>query len=201
MNLKKIKKYLYLLIILLIASLNFNMFLKPLHLVTGGTQGLAIVLNSITKLSHSTLILIINLTMLILSYLLLSKKATLGTVLATFFYPLFVKLTNNIAFSFDILILNVITAGIISGFTNGYIYKLGFTAGGINTIAPIINKYTNIKVGTINFIINIITLLIGGFQFGMEKLLYAIIVIIINSCLVNLIMYGKLLNNKVSKNL
>ena len=35
----------------------------------------------------------------------------------------------------------------------------------------------------------------------MEKLLYAIIVIIINSCLVNLIMYGKLLNNKVSKNL
>ena len=200
MNLKKIKKYLYLLIILLIASLNFNMFLKPLHLVTGGTQGLAIVLNNITKLNHSTLILIINLTMLILSYLLLSKKATLGTVLATFFYPLFVKLTNNIAFSFDILILNVITAGIISGFTNGYIYKLGFTAGGINTLGPILNKYFHISVGTINFIINGIILFLGCFMFGFKDFFYSLIVLLINSIIINLVLYKKILNsNKIKK--
>ena len=80
--------------------------------------------------------------------------------------------------------------------TNGYIYKLGFTAGGINTIAPIINKYKNIKVGTINLIINIIILLIGCFQFGIKKLLYAIVVIIINSILINLVMYGRFLKRK-----
>ena len=43
------KKYLLFLIILLIAAINFNLFLKPLKLVTGGTQGLSIIINSFTN--------------------------------------------------------------------------------------------------------------------------------------------------------
>ena len=190
------KKYLKLLLILLIAAINFNIFLKPMKLVTGGTQGLAIIIHELIKMPHSTIVLIINLLMLILSYIFLKKETTLGTVLATISYPLFIKLTSFLDLSISTNLLNVIITGIISGLTNGYIYKLGFTAGGINTIAPIINKYKNIKVGTINLIINIIILLIGCLQFGIKKLLYAIVVIIINSIIINLVMYGKFLKRK-----
>ena len=190
------KKYLKLLLILLIAAINFNIFLKPMKLVTGGTQGLAIIIHELIKMPHSTIVLIINLLMLILSYIFLKKETTLGTVLATISYPLFIKLTSFFDLNISTNLLNVIITGIISGLTNGYIYKLGFTAGGINTIAPIINKYKNIKIGTINLIINIIILLIGCFQFGIKKLLYAIVVIIINSILINLVMYGRFLKRK-----
>lgn len=190
------KKYLKLLLILLIAAINFNIFLKPMKLVTGGTQGLAIIIHELINIPHSTIILIINLLMLILSYIFLKKETTLGTVIATISYPLFIKLTSFFNLNIPTNLLNVIITGIISGLTNGYIYKLGFTAGGINTIAPIINKYKNIKVGTINLIINIIILLIGCFQFGIKKLLYAIVVIIINSIIINLVMYGKFLKKK-----
>ena len=190
------KKYLKLLLILLIAAINFNIFLKPMKLVTGGTQGLAIIIHELIKMPHSTIVLIINLLMLILSYIFLKKETTLGTVLATISYPLFIKLTSFFDLNISTNLLNVIITGIISGLTNGYIYKLGFTAGGINTIAPIINKYKNIKVGTINLIINIIILLIGCVQFGIKKLLYAIVVIIINSILINLVMYGRFLKRK-----
>lgn len=190
------KKYLKLLFILLIAAINFNIFLKPMKLVTGGTQGLAIIIHELIKMPHSTIVLIINLLMLILSYIFLKKETTLGTVLATISYPLFIKLTSFFDLNISTNLLNVIITGIISGLTNGYIYKLGFTAGGINTIAPIINKYKSIKVGTINLIINIIILLIGCLQFGIKKLLYAIVVIIINSILINLVMYGKFLKRK-----
>ena len=190
------KKYLKLLLILLIAAINFNIFLKPMKLVTGGTQGLAIIIHELINIPHSTIILIINLLMLILSYIFLKKETTLGTVIATISYPLFIKLTSFFDLNISTNLLNVIITGIISGLTNGYIYKLGFTAGGINTIAPIINKYKNIKVGTINLIINIIILLIGCFQFGIKKLLYAIVVIIINSILINLVMYGRFLKRK-----
>lgn len=190
------KKYLKLLLILLIAAINFNIFLKPMKLVTGGTQGLAIIIHELINIPHSTIILIINLLMLILSYIFLKKETTLGTVIATISYPLFIKLTSFFNLNIPTNLLNVIITGIISGLTNGYIYKLGFTAGGINTIAPIINKYKNIKVGTINLIINIIILLIGCFQFGIKKLLYAIVVIIINSIIINLVMYGKFLKRK-----
>ena len=190
------KKYLKLLLILLIAAINFNIFLKPMKLVTGGTQGLAIIIHELIKMPHSTIVLIINLLMLILSYIFLKKETTLGTVIATISYPLFIKLTSFFNLNISTNLLNVILTGIISGLTNGYIYKLGFTAGGINTIAPIINKYKNIKIGTINLIINIIILLIGCLQFGIKKLLYAIVVIIINSILINLVMYGRFLKRK-----
>ena len=190
------KKYLKLLLILLIAAINFNIFLKPMKLVTGGTQGLAIIIHELIYMPHSTIVLIINLLMLILSYIFLKKETTLGTVISTISYPLFIKLTSFFNLNISTNLLNVIITGIISGLTNGYIYKLGFTAGGINTIAPIINKYKNIKVGTINLIINIIILLIGCFQFGIKKLLYAIVVIIINSILINLVMYGRFLKRK-----
>ena len=192
------KKYLKLLLILLIAAINFNIFLKPMKLVTGGTQGLAIIIHELITIPHSTIVLIINLLMLILSYIFLKKETTLGTVLATITYPLFIKLTSFLDLNISTNLLNVIITGIISGLTNGFIYKLGFTAGGINTIAPIINKYKNIKVGTINLIINIIILLIGCFQFGLKKLLYAIVVIIINSIIINLVMYGKFINKKTN---
>ena len=190
------KKYLKLLLILLIAAINFNIFLKPMKLVTGGTQGLAIIIHELIKMPHSTIVLIINLLMLILSYIFLKKETTLGTVIATISYPLFIKLTSFFNLNISTNLLNIIITGIISGLTNGYIYKLGFTAGGINTIAPIINKYKNIKIGTINLIINIVILLIGCLQFGIKKLLYAIVVIIINSILINLVMYGKFLKRK-----
>ena len=67
------KKYLLLLIILLIAAINFNLFLKPLKLVTGGTQGLSIIINSFTNVSNSLIILIINIIMLILSFIFYTK--------------------------------------------------------------------------------------------------------------------------------
>ncbi len=191
------KKYLLLLIILLIAAINFNLFLKPLKLVTGGTQGVSIIINSFTNVSNSLIILIINVLMLILSFIFLRKQTTFGTILATISYPLFVKLTSCLKFNFDYYLLNVITTGIISGITNGLIYKLDFTAGGINVLAPIINKYKNIKVGTINLIINSLILLIGCLMFGIKNFLYAILVVIINSLLINVIMYKK--TNQKSK--
>ncbi len=185
------KKYLLLLIILLIAAINFNLFLKPLKLVTGGTQGVSIIINSFTNVSNSLIILIINIIMLILSFIFLRKQTTFGTILATISYPLFIKLTSSLKFNFDYYLLNVIITGIISGITNGLIYKLGFTAGGINVLAPIINKYKNIKVGTINLIINSLILLIGCLMFGIKNFLYAMLVVIINSLLINVIMYKK----------
>ena len=190
----KIKKHLLLLIVLFIASLNFNIILKELDLVTGGTQGLSIILNHLFKISHSTIILIINLSMLIISYFTLPKETTCGTVIATFIYPLFVKLTNNIN-SLNIndnhLIFLAILSGIICGITGGIIYKLGFSSGGINVVALVIKKYFNVNIAITNFVLNTIIILLGYFYFGIVKCLYSILVVLINSYIINRILKSK----------
>ena len=62
------KKYIILIISLFFAALNFNLFLKPLNLVTGGNQGVAIIIKHLTKLKPSFIILIINIIALIICY-------------------------------------------------------------------------------------------------------------------------------------
>ncbi len=180
------KKYIYLVIILFISALNFNIVLKPLNLVTGGTNGLAIIFNYLLKISPSLIILVIDILMLIISFIFLSKKSTLGTIIATFLYPLFVKLTSLINISINIpTILLVIISGVVCGFTCGYIYKLGFTSGGINVISLVLNKKYNINIAKCNFIINLFIILVGGFNFGVVKLLYSVLIVIINSYIIN----------------
>lgn len=188
----KYKDYFCLLLMLLIAAINFNIFLKPIHLVCGGTQGLSIIINKLTNIDNYIIILIINVTMFILCLFLLNKKMTLGLVISTFMYPIFIKLTSNFNFSFNNLIIHIIIVGIISGLTNGIIYKLGFSSSGISLLGPLLNKYLKIKIGTINLFINFFIMILNVIIFGINNLIYSLIVIIINSLVVNYILYRKI---------
>ena len=188
---QSIKKYFSLLILLFLASLNFNIILKPLKLATGGTQGFAIIINSLTDFPHSTIIFIVNIIMLIISYFLLSRETTYGTIIATLIYPLMVRLTSNlISFEFvnDYLIIFVILSGIICGLTSGFIYKLGFSSGGLNIISLIIKKYFNINIAITNFGLNVMIILLSCFSFGIKKGLLSILNILINSIIINKIL-------------
>ena len=187
---KKIKNYLLLTLCLFMAALNFNLILKPLELVTGGTQGFALLITNIIKIKPAIVILIINVTTLIISYFCLSKITTYGTFASSFIYPICVKLTSFIpliSYAAHHILLSSIIAGIICGLTGGYIYKLGFSAGVVSTINLIVNKYLKIRVAISNLIINLLIIVLGCFIFGLAKGFYSILVISISSIFINII--------------
>lgn len=183
---KKYLKYLILLASLFFSALNFNYFLKPLNLVTGGNQGLAILLNRFFTLKPSTIILIINIFALIISYLFLNKEITRSALISTFIYPLFIRLTSyfpTLTLNNDMLVYAII-AGIICGLTGGYIYKMGFSSGGLSILNILIKKYLHLKISLSNFIINTIIIILGCFIFGLKKALYSILIITIGSLII-----------------
>lgn len=186
-KIEKRKKVFLLLICLFFAALNFNLILKPLSLVTGGTQGLAILINHLTKLKPATIVLIINIIAIITSYFLLTKENTYSALIATYAYPFFIKVTNNfptIPFFEKYTLLSAILAGIICGITGGFIYKLGFSSGGTTIINLLAKKYLHMKIAIANFIVNGIIILLGFFFFGLTKTLLGIIVISLGSFLI-----------------
>lgn len=185
------KKYFILLLSLLLAAINFNLFLKPLNLVTGGTQGLAIIINNLINLKSSLIILIINIISLIISFIFLKKETTTSAIISTFSYPFLIKLTSFIPeFTFikEHLLISSLLAGIICGTTGGIIYKMNFSSGGITVINLLTKKYLKLKVSISNFIINSLIIIVGTFFLGFLKIFYSLIVIFISSIIIHFIM-------------
>lgn len=187
------KKYLLLLFYLFIASLNLNLLLKPLNLITGGTQGLALTINYLTKINLSTLVFIINIITLIISYFFLSKNYFKSALISSFIYPFFIKITSYISpiIISNYLIIYTIIAGLVFGITSGMIYKLGFSSGGVTIITLLLNKYTHLKISFLNFLINSLIIASSYFLFGFNKVLYSLLLILIGSLIINWILPRK----------
>lgn len=189
-----ILKYSLLTIILLISAINFNLLMKPVHFVTGGIPGLSIIMEYVFNIPANYFMYIVYLAMFILSFIVLGKKSLIGVLYATLLYPTFVSLTSNIIkyiiVDYNDFFLLCIFSGIISGICNGFIYKLGFASSGLGVLGPICNKCFHLPIAKTNFLVNAIIVLIGGYFFGIEMVLYAIIFLYLNSFISNKIILG-----------
>ena len=178
-----------LLLLLFISSLNFNIIIRNINITVGGTQGIALVISNYLKLKPYIIILAINISMFIMSYLLLSKKTTNSIVISTFLYPVFIKVTSTIPSIINIKLysLYLLLAGIVSGITTGYIIKLGYSTGGVNVLVLLLKKYYVVPEYISNILINV-TILLGGITlFGIKSFIYSLIVLLINSFFIKII--------------
>jgi uncharacterized membrane-anchored protein YitT (DUF2179 family) len=177
-------------------ALNYNLFLVPNSLVIGGTSGLAIIFQKLWGLNPQIFLYIASIILIIISFIFLGKEETMKSIIGSILYPIMVSVTLPIAeylknyVTFDSFLVIVLLAGLISGLSNGIVYKTGFTTGGSDILMKIINKYARIPEGKSVLYTNIVIILAGGFIFGINKMIYAIIVLYISSSLVDRILIG-----------
>ena len=187
-------------IAIFISAINFNLLLKPISIVCGGSGGIALVFEKIFHISTSHIIAIVYVITVILGFIFLEKKTIMSIILASVLYPSFTYLTENITsiihLSYDDVFLICIISGIITGITNGIAYKYGYSPGGLGVFPPIFHKYFNVSIGTVNFVINTIVVLMGAYFFGFNMVIYAVVLLYIGSLICNLVILG-LSNNKV----
>ena len=177
-----------------LSALVFNVILDPKNILIGGTTSLAIILKNYINIESSTLVIIFSLLLLILCYIFLGKKMTLRSIFGTIIYAVFTKLTLPLVEIFDLSnidnILSIIYGGVIIGFCNGMIIKIGYSGGGFQILYQIANKYFKISIGNANLIINSILILIGSFIFGITHTFYAIIIIFISNFITDRVILG-----------
>lgn len=179
-----------------IMALNYNLFFLRNDLVSGGVSGIATILHNMFHITPSATILVFNVFMIVVSYFLLGPKTTGHTILGSIMYPIFISISNPIAVNmykyttFGELFVVVLISGFIYGFFNGVIYKMDYSTGGMDTLIQIINKYFKISTGAAAMIVNVIIIIAGAFLFGIEKAAYGIIIIIMNTTLINKIQLG-----------
>ena len=175
---------------------NYNLFLVPNNFVTGGTSGLAIIFKTLFSWNTSIFLGIVSILLLALSFILLGTKSTRNSVIGSLLYPLMVSITAPLAnmllkhLTFDTTIIPVVIAGLLQGTANGLIFKMGFNTGGSDILMKIVNKYVNIPEGKAILGINILIILGGAYIFGPTKFIYSMIILILNTTMVDRILAG-----------
>lgn len=196
---KEVRRYLTMFLSLLLSAILFNLLILKANIVCGGVNGIAIIINHIYKIKPSIIIFIISVLLLIFSLFFLGLKRTSGTIIATITYPILVEvtsyLTQYIKIDISDLFLISIFIGVIGGLSNGLMYKTGFSNGGLPIISQILYEKLKLPISKTSFFINGIIVLIGGFYFGWNMVMYAIIILYINSLMIDKIMLGTS-NNK-----
>lgn len=197
---KKIKKgnwiykYSVLIVTMFVSALNYNIFLRPLKIVAGGTSGLSIIIENLFAIEPSVFIFYFSIAVLVLGYFTIGIKKTSSALVATFIYPLFVNVTQGITSYVNVsgndIIIAAIFAGVVSGWVSGLTVKVGLSQGGIILINQIIYEKFSISISKSNFLINLIIVLLGGYCFGLTSVLCAIILLYISSNVIDKVMLG-----------
>lgn len=190
----KYYKYFELILGIILISFAFNLFINPLNIVIGGTSGISIIMNALFGINPSTFIAIFYLSMLVLSLLVFGFNGTKKVLIGSLLYPLCVNLfkglPNYIELDYSNKLLMYITAAVLIGIGNGLVYKNDFLTGGTDIIKKIINNKFKIEMGKSAFVFDALIVITGGIIFGLDSVLYAIIILYISSKITDRVILG-----------
>ncbi len=181
----------------LMVAIGFNAFLLPNKLVSGGVNGLTIILHEVFNWSPSIVLYTINIILLAICWVLLGKEVFMKSVFGSLLVPLFISLLGNMPTATSEPILAAIFGGVCIGLGVGLVFLGNGSTGGTTLIAKIIQKYTNLKLGILVGICDGLVILSALFVFNVQQVLYALISLYLTSRVVDMVQVGP----DLSKNL
>lgn len=193
------KVYDYLMIIIGTGILSFGIscFYDPVGLVTGGFSGLAIIIKSITSrfieggiaLWFSNLAL--NIPVFILAYFLKGKKFIGKTLFGAAMLSVWLAIIPSIDIAEGDYMIAAIFGGVCAGAGVGFVIRVGATTGGTDMVSALIQlKFRHYSIVQILQIIDGAVVVLGMFIFGMRPTLYAIIGIVVQTRVSDLVIGG-----------
>ena len=188
------KKWIKFILGITIVAFSFNLFCVPDNLASTGIGGLSIVINNFIKIDTSLFVGVVNIFLIILSFIFLGKDDTYKTILGALIYPVMLKLTSYITGLIDLssvdLLIKAIIGGIINGVGLGLVFKTGYTTGGTDIVESILGKYLKISMDKAIIMVDGAVVVLTGLVFGVEHLIYAFVILIFQSIYSNQFMLG-----------
>jgi uncharacterized membrane-anchored protein YitT (DUF2179 family) len=157
-------------------------FILPTGLITGGTTGIAIIMNHFAGIQISAFIAVFNVVMFALGYAVLGRKFAISTLISTFSYPAMLALIQKAAGDFlmtDDLLLSALFGGLCIGIALTVVIRVGASTGGMDIPPLILNKTLRIPVSVSMYVFDFI-ILIGQMMFTQrQNCLYGIVLVIV----------------------
>ncbi|RLL42695.1 YitT family protein [Oceanobacillus piezotolerans] len=158
----------------LVVAFAFNCFLVPYGILSSGISGIAILLGIITPFDTGLMNFLLNLPLIILGFYKLGKEITINTIICVVSLSFFLYILP-VATITDNILLSTIFGGVIGGLGIGLIMKFSGTSGGLDIIAIIVSRTSNMSVGLLLTGMNGVIVLISGFVFNWNIALYTLL--------------------------
>lgn len=175
-------------------SIGINMFLKPHTIAPGGLSGASVVLNKVTGLPVSTIMLLIGVPLVLFAFKILGTKNSIKTLIGTVLFSVIINLTSplsELTATSDIL-LSSISGAILVGIGIGVVFTVDSSTGGTDLIALILSKkFPGIKVTKFMMCLDGIVVISSGIvSNNLETALYSAISLYIIVKVADAIMEG-----------
>lgn len=171
------------------ASFGLKGFLLPNQFIDGGATGISLIINHITHIPLSVLIILVNLPFLCLAYMQMGKQFTIKSVLAIVALAAAVQFVPYPPITSDKLLISVF-GGFFLGLGIGMAVRGGAVLDGTEVLAIFIGKRSKLSIGDVILIFNIIIFSVGAYVLSIEIALYAILTYIVASRTVDFIITG-----------
>ncbi|MCZ0701949.1 uncharacterized membrane-anchored protein YitT (DUF2179 family) [Natronobacillus azotifigens] len=168
----------------LIVSIAFNFFLVPYGILSSGISGIAILFGLLTPFNIGLINFVLNLPLLVLGYFKLGKTITINTITCVVSLSIFLYLVPVTTVA-DNILLSSIFGGVIGGLGIGLILKYSGTSGGLDIIAILVSRKSNISIGLLLTAMNGIIVFISGSVFDWNIALYTMLSIYLTGRMVD----------------
>lgn len=193
MKKKIVRNYAMITVMALLNAAAISLFIDPHDLAPGGVTGIAVIISRISSVETGTLIFALNVPILLFAIWQFGLHFAVSTIYATVLISVFTNLLAPFGPATDDILLAVLAGGVLYAVSIGFIMKAGATTGGTDIIVKWLRvKLPYLKTGVLFFITDAIIISVSGIVFrNLDVALYAGIIAVVNSVVLDFVLYGK----------
>ena len=185
---KKMMEYIKITIGTVLTAIALEYFFFPNDIASGGVSGIGLVINSLTGLSTSIVVFILNILLFVVAFFILGKSFGGKSIYATVMLSVVMYIIENFftpgVLTDNLFLASFFGAGILA-MGAAIVFNAGASTGGTSIIAAIINKFTPLGIGTGVLITDSIVCLMAIGAFGIDKGLFGFFSVIMIGILID----------------
>lgn len=187
---EKLKEFMVLTLGTVIMSVGIYFFKFPNNFTTGGVSGISVVLGAIVPgISPGTFVMIINVSLLIIGFIIIGKSFGIKTVYCSMLMSLLIYALERIGPMSQPLttqpVLELVFAILLPACGSAILFNADASTGGTDIVAMVIKKYAKINISKALFISDIVIVMSTVFVFGIETWLFSLLGFLSKVFLVN----------------
>lgn len=172
------------------AAFSLECFLIPNTILDGGVTGISMMINYVSGVPLSILIIVINIPFFIVGYRTLGKRFLFNGILSMVAFAIFLELFGPVPSVTDSELLAVVFGGVLLGVGVGTVLRQGGCLDGTEIAAMLLSKKSSVSTGQIIFAINIVIYVTAGILFGWDRAMLSLLTYFITFKLIDIVEEG-----------